>query len=119
MNSKIVTPGVNTIKPDEALKTMKDEITMELTMRIIPFWKSLLDDEDGGYYGWLSYDLQLDRKAEKGCILNSRITWFFANAYTLLKDKSLLKEAEHAYTFMRDKCIDREYGGIFWSVNLI
>ena len=66
MNSKIVTPGAGTIKPDAALRTMKDEITMELTMRIIPFWKSLLDDEDGGYYGWLSYDLQLDRKAEKG-----------------------------------------------------
>jgi mannobiose 2-epimerase len=116
MNNTIVTPGVGTIKPDAELNVMKEEITRELTMRIIPFWKSLLDDENGGYYGWLSYDLKLDRNAGKGCILNSRITWFFANAYTLLKDKSLLKEAEHAYTFMRDKCMDREYGGIFWSV---
>ena len=116
MNNVILTPGIDTIKADDALIRMKSEVTDELTMRIIPFWKSLLDDEDGGYYGWLSYDLELDRKAEKGCILNSRITWFFANAYTLLKDDGLLKEAQHAYDFMKDKCIDREYGGIFWSV---
>ena len=116
MNNVILTPGIDTIKADDALIRMKSEVTDELTMRIIPFWKSLLDDEDGGYYGWLSYDLELDRKAGKGCILNSRITWFFANAYTLLKDDGLLKEAQHAYDFMKDKCIDREYGGIFWSV---
>lgn len=76
MNNTIVTPGVGTIKPDAELNVMKEEITRELTMRIIPFWKSLLDDENGGYYGWLSYDLKLDRNAGKGCILNSRITWF-------------------------------------------
>lgn len=114
--SKIVSPKCNTIPLDDDLLMLKDEVTKELTMRILPFWKSLMDDEDGGYYGYLSYDLQLDRKAEKGCILNSRITWFFSNAYTLLKDKKILKEAEHAYAFLRDKCIDREYGGIYWSL---
>ena len=56
-----------------------------LTEGIIPFWKGMRDDEFGGYYGFLDYDLNLDKKAEKGCILNSRITWFFSNAYTLLK----------------------------------
>lgn len=43
-------------------------------------------------------NLNLDKKAEKGCILNSRITWFFSNAYTLLKDESLLDEAKHGNT---------------------
>lgn len=27
------------------------------------------DDEFGGHYGYLDYDLKLDKKAEKGCIL--------------------------------------------------
>ena len=58
-----------------------------LTEGIIPFWKGMRDDEFGGYYGYLDYDLNLDKRAEKGCILNSRITWFFSNAYTLLKDE--------------------------------
>lgn len=40
--------------------------------------------------------------------LNSRITWFFANAYILLKDETLLDEARHGYEFLRDHCIDKE-----------
>lgn len=95
---------------------MKEEITKHLTDDIIPFWKNLRDDEFGGYYGYLDYDLKLDKKAEKGCILNSRITWFFSNAYTLLKDKSLLEEADHGYEFLKEHCIDKEYGGIYWSM---
>ena len=66
----------------EHLLTLREEVKEELLRHIIPFWKNLRDDEWGGYYGWLSYDLSLDKKSEKGCILNSRITWFFSNAYT-------------------------------------
>ena len=93
-----------------------EEIKNHLTNDIIPFWKGLRDDEFGGYYGYMDYDLKLDKKAVKGCILNSRILWFFSNAYTLLKDESLLDEAKHAYAFMTDYCLDKENGGIFWSM---
>lgn len=92
------------------------EVRRELSDRIIPFWKRLRDDEHGGYYGYMDFDLKVDKKFEKGCILNSRILWFFANAYMTLKDKSLLAEAAHAYSFMREYCEDKEYGGVFWSV---
>ncbi|WP_308792780.1 AGE family epimerase/isomerase [Agathobacter sp.] len=92
------------------------EVRRELTDRIIPFWKRLRDDEHGGYYGYMDFELKVDKEYEKGCILNSRILWFFANAYMTLKDKSLLAEAAHAYSFMRDCCEDKEYGGVFWSV---
>lgn len=95
---------------------MVEEIRDELTKHIIPFWKKLRDDENGGYYGLLTYDLALDKKAPKGCILNSRITWFFSNAYLLLKDESLLAEAKHGYTFLKEHCIDKENGGVFWSM---
>lgn len=101
----------------DRLSVMRDEIKNELLNDIIPFWKNLRDDEMGGYYGWLSYDLALDKKSEKGCILNSRITWFFSNAYTLLRDESLLEEAKHGYEFLIKHCVDREYGGIYWSLN--
>lgn len=95
---------------------MVEEIKSHLLNNIIPFWKGLRDDEYGGYYGWLGYDLALDKKAVKGCILNSRITWFFSNAYTLLKDESLLEEAKHGFAFMKEHCMDKENGGIFWSI---
>ena len=96
---------------------MKEEVRAHLINDIIPFWKALRDDEYGGYYGYMDYDLTLDKKAVKGCILNSRITWFFSNAYTLLKDPSLLDEARHGYEFLRDHCLDRENGGIYWTIN--
>ena len=95
---------------------MVQEVKEHLCTKIIPFWKRLRDDEHGGYYGYMDFDLNVDRQAVKGCILNSRITWFFANAYTLLKDESLLEEARHGYEFMRDCCLDKENGGIFWSM---
>ena len=93
------------------------EVRKELTDRIVPFWKQLRDDEHGGYYGYMDFDLNVDKCYEKGCILNSRILWFFSNAYMTLKDKTLLSEAEHAYKFMRDCCEDKEFGGVFWSVS--
>ena len=95
---------------------MLEEVKAHLMNDIIPFWKKLRDDEFGGYYGYMDYDLKVDKKAVKGCILNSRITWFFANAYTLLKDESLLEEAKHGFTFMKEHCMDKENGGIFWSM---
>ena len=95
---------------------MLEEIRNHLTDCIIPFWKKLRDDENGGYYGWVGYDLKVDKKAVKGCILNSRILWFFSNAYTMLKDPSLLDEADHGFAFMKQYCMDKENGGIFWSI---
>lgn len=93
-----------------------EEIKNHLTKELIPFWKRLQDKENGGYYGYMGYDLALDQHAVKGCILNSRILWFFSNAYLMLKDDSLLEHASHAYRFMKDFCLDKENGGVFWSV---
>ena len=95
----------------------KEEFELHLKQVIIPFWKNLRDDVYGGYYGYMNYDLELDKKSVKGCILNSRITWFFSSAYLLLKDESLLEEAKHGFAFMKDFCMDKENGGIFWSMN--
>ena len=98
------------------IRAFAEDVKNHLTKTILPFWKNLRDDENGGYFGWLGYDLKPDQEAVKGCILNSRILWFFANAYLLLKEKSLLKEAEHAWKFLRDHCVDRENGGVYWSL---
>ncbi|MCQ2497112.1 MAG: AGE family epimerase/isomerase [Lachnospiraceae bacterium] len=95
----------------------KNSFYRHLTEKIIPFWEKLRDDEFGGYYGYLDYDLKLDKKAVKGCILNSRIMWFFSNAYMSLKTPELLDYAKHAYDFMCKYCLDYEYGGVLWSVN--
>lgn len=88
-----------------------------LTGQILPFWSRLRDDEFGGFYGYMDYELQLDPKAEKGCILNSRILWFFSEAAALLKDEQAARQADHAYRFLMDHCVDRINGGIYWSLH--
>lgn len=93
-----------------------EEIREHLTEKIIPFWKGLKDEEFGGYYGYQGYDLAVDQKAVKGCILNSRILWFFSNCYLLLGEEELLEYAGHAYRFLREHCLDKENGGIYWSL---
>lgn len=92
------------------------EVKEHLLHKIIPFWEDLKDEEYGGYYGYVGYDLVRDEKAVKGCILNSRILWFFSNCYLLLGEKELLDYARHAYVFLRDYCADREHGGVYWSM---
>ncbi len=92
------------------------EFQSHLQDKLLPFWENLRDQEKGGFYGWLDSDLQLDKDAIKGCILNSRILWFFSNAYLSTKDESLKLYADHAYAFMKTYCVDHERGGVYWSL---
>lgn len=95
---------------------LEEEIKEELMHRIIPFWRGLRDDRQGGFYSYMDFDLNVDPEYEKGCILNSRILWFFSNAAALTGDETLLEEAGHAYEFLKNYCMDREYGGVYWAV---
>ncbi len=87
-----------------------------MLQEIARFWMNLRDPVWGGYYGSLSYDLKLDKKAEKGCILNSRILWFFSEAAMVLQQEDLRRLADHAYDFLTNHCLDKENGGIYWSM---
>lgn len=96
---------------------LKQEAGEMLANELIPFWKSLRDDKNGGYYGYMDFDLSVDRQAEKGCILNSRILWFFSVCAKELNRKDCLEYAEHAFKFLCEHCIDKEFGGVYWSLD--
>ncbi|MGN1415885.1 MAG: AGE family epimerase/isomerase [Oscillospiraceae bacterium] len=93
------------------------ECKSELENHIIPFWDALRDDENGGFYGQMDNDLVLDKKGTKGVILNSRILWFYSSVYRSIGGEKNLGNARHAYEFLRDKCVDRENGGVYWMMN--
>ena len=65
------------------LKELAAEAKHELLTHIIPFWRGMRDDKFGGYYGCFPMILHWMKKAEKGCILNSRITCFCKCVFTL------------------------------------
>ncbi|MBO7662843.1 MAG: AGE family epimerase/isomerase [Clostridia bacterium] len=92
-----------------------NEIKAHLEEKILPFWEALKDDEHGGFYGYMDESLKLNRQADKGCILNSRILWTFSTAARVLKRADLVPFADQAYAFL-NSFLDPENGGVYWSV---
>lgn len=92
------------------------ETKQELLNHIMPFW-SRLRDERGGFYGFMDYDMNIDKYAVKGVILNSRIMWFYSNVYLICKNEEALKYAKHAFGFLKDYCLDRKHGGVYLLMN--
>ena len=114
------------------IQKMSEEMKEHLLGKIIPFWRNLRDDERGGWCGYMSYELDIDKEASKGCILNSRITWFFANVVLCIREgliteedcqthgytaEDVRREARHGYQFLKEHCLDKENGGIYWSLH--
>lgn len=91
-----------------------DEIKNELENHIVPYWSALKDEEFGGFYGFRGFDLTLDKKADKGVILHSRILWFFSSCLEVLKDEKYRALADHAYDYVKKYCVDCEQGGVYW-----
>ena len=44
--------------------TFVKEIEEELTQKLIPFWENLRDEEYGGFYGYMGYDLKVQKDYE-------------------------------------------------------
>lgn len=91
-----------------------EEVKKELTDHIVPYWAALKDEEFGGFYGYKGFDLALDKKADKGVILHSRILWFFSTCYEVLGDEKYRELADHAYEYVKNCCVDYEQGGVYW-----
>lgn len=96
---------------------LMEKARIMLEEQLIPFWSALRDDEFGGFYGYMGFNLAVDRRAEKGCILNSRILWFFSRCAIQLGRTDCLQNADHAYRFLMKHCLDEKEGGVYWSLN--
>ncbi len=98
------------------LQKMNTEISKELLHHIVPFWNELKDDR-GGFYGSVDFNLNLDKNAVKGVILNSRILWFYSNVFLTIRDKAALAPACHAYNFLKRYCFDEQCEGVYWMLH--
>ncbi len=102
---------------DIQLVEFKQEVRHELD-RILSYWVNYaVDVNNGGFAGKINNDNQVDDRAPKGSVLNSRILWSFSAAYNLTKKAQYLQLAERAYKYMVNYFIDKEYGGVFWTVD--
>ena len=99
---------------------MKREMRDVLTQNILRFWLDRMTDrENGGFYGRIDNSGVLHPEAEKGAILNARILWSFSAAYRVLGDPEYLEAATRAKDYIIDHFIDKEYGGVYWSVDYL
>ena len=103
---------------NEQIAILKQEVHDVLTQNILPFWlDKMTDREHGGFYGRIDGHMQLHPEAEKGAILNARILWSFSAAYRVLCKPEYLEAATRAKDYIIDHFIDKEYGGVFWSLD--
>lgn len=85
---------------------------------ILQFWQNhSLDHEFGGFYGEIDRMGRPVGTTPKGVVLNARILWTFSSAYNFLKDEAYLLLAHRAYHYLIEYFWDKEYGGLFWSLN--
>lgn len=101
----------------EVLLKLKSQISNELENNILPFWITLTDNSYGGFYGEVTNDLKIDRMANKGCILNSRILWTYSRAYQKYEKKEYKDTADQAYQFLKRAFWDYQYSGLYWMVD--
>jgi mannobiose 2-epimerase len=89
----------------------------DLCGNILPFWISrVVNASDHAFFGSVTNDLVVDRTAERGSLLTSRILWTYSAAYSRYRDPAYRSMADHAYNDLVRHFLDAEYGGFWWSV---
>jgi mannobiose 2-epimerase len=97
---------------------MKQEMQDVLQDNILRFWlDKMQDQEHGGFYGRIDGSGVLHPEAEKGAILNARILWSFSASYRVLGNQEYLDAATRAKDYIIEHFIDKEYGGVYWSLD--
>ena len=95
---------------------LKNKAKTEL-INILDYWlKNTIDKENGGFIGEINHQNVINNNSEKGAVLNARILWSFSAAYAVEKNPEYLKTAKRAFQYIKDYFFDKEFGGIFWSL---
>ncbi len=90
----------------------------ELRGNILPFWlQQARDRERGGFHAFIGEDMSVRDDLPRGALLTARILWTFSAAYRRYHDPEYLEMARWAYRDLVDKFIDRQHGGLFWTIS--
>ncbi len=102
----------------EELKELKKEAADVLEHNIFSFWMDkMVDEENGGFLGRITGDNVVLHSADKGSVLNARILWTFSAAFRVMRNPRYFAMAKRAKEYLIEKFIDKEFGGVYWTVN--
>ena len=96
----------------------KQEMLHELEGNILAFWRDKMTDQvHGGFLGRIDGNGVAHPEAEKGAMLNACILWAFSAAYRVTRTQEWLSTATRAKDYFVSHFIDKECGGVYWSLN--
>jgi len=102
---------------NDKLAEYKRELENELH-EILSWWMRLsIDKEHGGFVGRIDHEDKIYPEAPKGSVMNSRILWAFSAAYRRTHNGEYLKIAEKAFHYIAEHFIDKQFGGVYWTVD--
>jgi mannobiose 2-epimerase len=107
------------LEDDPKLRMIKlrNEVFINLTQNILPFWSDrMVDFHNGGFFGRINSGNRVLPDEDKGGILNARILWTYSSAYRILKDTTCLRLATRSKDYIMAHFIDPENGGAYRSV---
>ena len=109
----------NSFLIEAAWNALPAEIHTELN-NILQYWEKFALDRPGeGFVGRIDQDNKVQALAPKGSVLNTRILWAFSAAYNYSNNSLHLELAKRAYEYIREFITDKEYGGLYWSVDYL
>lgn len=108
------------VNEQKLLEKISSEFNDELLNGILPYWiNHVVDHENGGFFGRVTFDNIPVPKADKGSLLAARILWTFSACYKKYGHKDFQEIADHAYLFLTESCWDRENEGIYWMIDSV
>lgn len=104
--------------PADELRAYRAEAERELRENILAFWlEHARDPVRGGFHSFIGEDMAVRDDQPRGSLLTARILWTFSAAYRRYHDPAYLAMARWALRDLREHFIDREQGGLFWTVS--
>ncbi|MBI9104815.1 MAG: AGE family epimerase/isomerase [Spirochaetales bacterium] len=102
----------------ESIEKLKIELEKELHNNILSYaMKRSMDRKLGGFYGKVDFNGKVHPEEEKSTVMIGRYLWTFSRAYRVFHNPEYLEAADHAYSFLSEYLLDKEYGGFYWSVS--
>jgi len=84
---------------------------------ILRYWIEYSQDSNGGFVGRIDNENKVYPDAPKGSVLNARILWTYSAAFNATGNDEYLEIADKAYNYITEYFIDKEFDGVFWSVD--
>lgn len=106
-------PTITPVETEEFRREIRNELD-----NILNYWSRYsIDREKGGFAGKVDNLNNQIPHAAKGAVLNTRILWTFSAAYGVTGNPDHLVIADSAFQYIRDHFSDKQYGGVYWSLD--